>query len=33
MARRTGQPTSPAKAAAVRSNGAKDGRPRKSAGG
>lgn len=32
MARRAGQATSPAKAAAARSNGAKGGRPRKSAG-
>ena len=33
MARRAGQATSPAKAAAARSNGARGGRPRKSAGG
>jgi hypothetical protein len=33
MARRAGQATSPAKAAAARSNGAKGGRPRKRAGG
>ncbi len=33
MARRAGQATSPAKAAAARGNGAKGGRPRKSAGG
>jgi len=33
MARRAGQATSPAKAAAARVNGAKGGRPRKSAGG
>jgi hypothetical protein len=33
MARRAGQATSPAKAAAARSNGAKDDRPRKTAGG
>ncbi len=32
MARHAGQATSPAKAAAARSNGAKGGRPRKSAG-
>ena len=32
MARRAGQATSPAKAAAARSNGAKGGRPRKAAG-
>lgn len=32
MARRAGQTASPAKAAAARSNGAKGGRPRKSAG-
>ncbi len=32
MARRAGQSTSPAKAAAARANGAKGGRPRKSAG-
>ena len=33
MARRAGQATSPAKAAAARNNGAKGGRPRKCAGG
>lgn len=33
VARRAGQATSPAKAAAARANGAKGGRPRKSAGG
>jgi hypothetical protein len=33
MARHAGQSTSPAKAVAARSNGAKGGRPRKSAGG
>ena len=33
MARRAGQATSPAKAAAARANGAKGGRPRKSAAG
>ena len=33
MARRAGQSTSPAKAAAARSNGARGGRPRKRAGG
>ncbi len=33
MARRAGQSTSPAKAAAARANGAKGGRPRKSASG
>jgi hypothetical protein len=33
MARRAGQSTSPAKAAAARANGAKGGRPRKSAAG
>lgn len=33
MARRAGQATSPAKAAAARIKGAKGGRPRKSAGG
>lgn len=33
MARRAGQTTSPAKAAAARNNGAKGGRPRKSANG
>jgi hypothetical protein len=33
MARRAGQARSPAKAAAARANGAKGGRPRKSAGG
>jgi len=32
MARRAGQATSPAKAAAARANGAKGGRPRKMAG-
>jgi hypothetical protein len=31
MARRAGQATSPAKAAAARANGAKGGRPRKTA--
>jgi len=33
MAKRAGQATSPAKAAAARNNGAKGGRPRRSAGG